>query len=101
MSLDTLNAFIQTRAPESNEGTQITTRITGDKVDMFLKVDPEHANYAVHEKAKHGKCQEKATCVVMHRATHGMVQLVTWFCKQWRAGLKGQDLQSTYVIHAL
>ena len=80
-SPDMPNAFVQTRVPESEDGTHIIMRITRDEVDMFVKVDAEHENYVACKRAKYGKHQEQGIYAAVHRAIYGMVQSATWFHK--------------------
>ena len=89
-TLDIPNAFIQTKVPESKNGTRLVMRITGDEAQILQQVDPVYQNFVVYEKCKYCNEQEPVVYVVLHRAIYGMLQSAIWFYKQWQADLEGQ-----------
>ena len=53
-TLDIPNAFIQTKVPESKDGTRLVMRITGDEAETLQQVDLVYQNFLVYKNASIG-----------------------------------------------
>ena len=87
-TVDVPNAFVQMHVKHEPGNEWVTMKIQGVLVDMLVKLDPGLCEgQAVH---KNGK---KTVCVIVAKATHGMLQSALLFCQQFRKDLESKDCE--------
>ena len=94
MTMDILNAFVQTEVPQGDE--RIIMKIRGALVGMLLKIDPEK-----YEDFVIGEGQNKFLYVHMLNALCGMLMANMLCCNKFRKCIEVEATMSTHAMFEL